>query len=170
MGTVASSIDDEASPSRPEAWCEAAAAVAVGLGTDVDRELTEVQAAERLERVGPGERQPDHHRSVAESLLVACSFTGQQLVEAVEKRRDAHQSTLAWFRQVLPTRRAWAECHASHTSGRRRPRPGTGMSLPRAQARTSAVEGSGALGASRSSWVAAPAMRATAAGSLVAQV
>jgi hypothetical protein len=50
MGTVASSIDDEASPSGPEPWCEAAA---VGLGTDVDRELTEVQAAERLERVGP---------------------------------------------------------------------------------------------------------------------
>jgi hypothetical protein len=32
---------------------------------------------------------------VAESLLVACSFTAQQLVEAVEKRRDAHQATQA---------------------------------------------------------------------------
>jgi hypothetical protein len=95
MGAVASSIDDEASPSGPEPWCEDAVAVAEGPGTDVDRGLTEVQAAERLERVGPGERQLDHYRSVAESLLVACSFTGQQLVEAVEKRRDAHQSTLA---------------------------------------------------------------------------
>jgi Cation transporter/ATPase, N-terminus len=53
MGAVASSIDDEASPSGPQPWCDDAAAVAVGLGTDVDRELTEVQAAERLERVGP---------------------------------------------------------------------------------------------------------------------
>ena len=100
MGAVVSSIDDEASPSGPEPWCDDAAAVAVGLGTDVDRELTDVQAAERLERVGPGER--GRTTTVAESLLVACSFTGQQLVGAVEKRRDAHLSTLALVRSGAP--------------------------------------------------------------------
>jgi hypothetical protein len=37
MGAVASSIVEEASPSGPEPWCEDAAAVAEGLGTDVNR-------------------------------------------------------------------------------------------------------------------------------------
>jgi magnesium-transporting ATPase (P-type) len=52
---VESSIDDRASPTGPEPWCEDAAAVAERLGTDVDRGLTDAQAAERLERVGPNQ-------------------------------------------------------------------------------------------------------------------
>jgi P-type Ca2+ transporter type 2C len=55
-GAVASSNDDQAnSPARPEPWCEGAAAVADRLGTDVDRGLTEAQAAERLDRLGPNQ-------------------------------------------------------------------------------------------------------------------
>jgi P-type Ca2+ transporter type 2C len=53
---VASSNDDQAnSPAGPEPWCVDAAAVAEGLGTDVDRGLTEAQAAERLDRLGPNQ-------------------------------------------------------------------------------------------------------------------
>jgi potassium/sodium efflux P-type ATPase len=52
---VASAIGDRASPAGPEPWCEDAAAVAEGLGTNVDRGLTSAQAAERLERVGPNQ-------------------------------------------------------------------------------------------------------------------
>jgi P-type Ca2+ transporter type 2C len=54
-GAVASSIDDEASQGGPEPWCEDAAAVAERLGTDVDRGLTDAQAAERLDRFGPNQ-------------------------------------------------------------------------------------------------------------------
>ena len=52
---MASSIGDLASPAGPEPWCEDAAAVAERLGTDVDRGLTDAQAAKRLERVGPNQ-------------------------------------------------------------------------------------------------------------------
>jgi len=45
--------------------------------------------------------------------------------------------TVVWTRRDQP----------SQTSGRRRPRSGTGIPLVRAHARTSAVEGSGAFGA-----------------------
>jgi P-type Ca2+ transporter type 2C len=54
---VASSIDDQRgrTTAGPEPWCEDAAAVAERLGTDVDRGLTDAQAAERLDRLGPNQ-------------------------------------------------------------------------------------------------------------------
>jgi P-type Ca2+ transporter type 2C len=55
-GAVASSHNDQAiPPAGPQPWCEDAAAVAERLGTDVDLGLTEVRAAERLERLGPNQ-------------------------------------------------------------------------------------------------------------------
>jgi P-type Ca2+ transporter type 2C len=52
---VASSIDDQAGPVGAEPWCEDVAVVAERLGTDVARGLTDAQAADRLERVGPNQ-------------------------------------------------------------------------------------------------------------------
>jgi P-type Ca2+ transporter type 2C len=52
---VASSIDDQASPVGAEPWCEDVAAVAERLGTDLARGLTDAQAGERLERLGPNQ-------------------------------------------------------------------------------------------------------------------
>jgi P-type Ca2+ transporter type 2C len=42
-------------PAGPQPWCEDPATVVERLGTDVDRGLTEVEAAERLDRRGPNE-------------------------------------------------------------------------------------------------------------------
>jgi Ca2+-transporting ATPase len=52
---VASSIDDQVGPVGAEPWCEDVAVVAERLGTDVARGLTDAQAADRLERVGPNQ-------------------------------------------------------------------------------------------------------------------
>jgi magnesium-transporting ATPase (P-type) len=52
---VASSIDDRARPAASEPWCEDVAVVAERLDTDVATGLTDAQAAERLERVGPNQ-------------------------------------------------------------------------------------------------------------------
>ncbi len=53
---MTSAIDDRASPpAGPEPWCEDAAVVAERVGTDVDRGLTDAQAAERLDRLGPNQ-------------------------------------------------------------------------------------------------------------------
>jgi E1-E2 ATPase/Cation transporter/ATPase, N-terminus len=48
--------DDLVSPrAGPEPWCEDAAAVAERLGADMDRGVTDAEAAERLARVGPNQ-------------------------------------------------------------------------------------------------------------------
>jgi Ca2+-transporting ATPase len=52
---VASSVDDQPSRTGPEPWCEDVAVVAGRLGTDVASGLTDAQAAQRLERVGPNQ-------------------------------------------------------------------------------------------------------------------
>jgi P-type Ca2+ transporter type 2C len=52
---VASSIDDREGPVGAEPSCEDVAVVAERLGTDVARGLTNAEAADRLERVGPNQ-------------------------------------------------------------------------------------------------------------------
>ncbi|HKA84075.1 MAG TPA: cation-translocating P-type ATPase [Acidimicrobiales bacterium] len=53
---MASTSDRLTSPAAgPQPWCEDAAAVAERLGTEVDHGLTEVEAADRLDRLGPNE-------------------------------------------------------------------------------------------------------------------
>ena len=52
---MASSVDDQPSRTGPEPWCEDVAVVAERLGTDVASGLTDAQAAQRLERVGPNQ-------------------------------------------------------------------------------------------------------------------
>ncbi len=53
---MASTSDRRTSPpAGPQPWCEDPATVVERLGTDVDRGLTEVEAAERLDRRGPNE-------------------------------------------------------------------------------------------------------------------
>jgi potassium/sodium efflux P-type ATPase len=53
---VASTSDPRTSlPAEPQPWCEDAATVAERLDTDVDRGLTGVEAAARLDRLGPNE-------------------------------------------------------------------------------------------------------------------
>ncbi len=53
---MASTSDRRTSPpAGPQPWCEDPATVVERLGTDLDRGLTEVEAAERLDRRGPNE-------------------------------------------------------------------------------------------------------------------
>jgi P-type Ca2+ transporter type 2C len=55
-GGVAPPSDDPARPpAEPQPWCDDAAAVADRLGADLERGLTEAQAAERLDRIGPNQ-------------------------------------------------------------------------------------------------------------------